>query len=96
LRPNGPPQWSGQKSSSNFGTECVRIEPPHSTQGLFSPQNTTGFFYDQESFDTLKTGFGGTWFSTLFGTPFAEFVKGEWAKMGYLANYCSASLRFKM
>jgi hypothetical protein len=30
------------------------------------------FFYDQESFDMLKTGFDGTWFSTLFGTPFAD------------------------
>jgi hypothetical protein len=42
------------------------------------------FFYDQESFDMLKTGFGGTWFSTFFGTPFADFSK--WAKMGYLTN----------
>jgi hypothetical protein len=31
------------------------------------------FIYYQESFDMLKTGFGGTWFSTLFGTPFADF-----------------------
>jgi hypothetical protein len=40
------------------------------------------FFYDQESLDMLKTGFGGTWFSTLFGTPNADFFKGKWAKMG--------------
>ena len=25
-----------------FGTECLRIEPPHSTQGLFSPKAMTG------------------------------------------------------
>ena len=30
------------------------------------------FFYDQKSSGMLKTGFGGTWFSTLFGTPFAD------------------------
>jgi len=47
------------------------------------------FFYYQELSDMLKTGFGGFWFSTLFGTPFADFFKGKWAKMGYLANYCS-------
>jgi hypothetical protein len=35
------------------------------------------FFYDQESFDMLKTGFGGTCFSTLFGTPFAENFQGK-------------------
>jgi len=29
----------------------------------------------------LKTGFGGTWFSTLFGTPYADFFKGKWAKI---------------
>jgi len=45
--------------------------------------------YDLESFHVLKTGFGGTWFFTLFGTPFADFFQGEWAKIGYLANYCS-------
>jgi hypothetical protein len=42
----------------------------------------------------LKTGFGGTWYSTLFGAPFADFFLGEWAKMGYLANYCSVSPHF--
>jgi hypothetical protein len=26
------------------GTECLRIEPPRSTQSLFSPQNTAGVF----------------------------------------------------
>jgi len=52
------------------------------------------FFCDQGSFDMLKTGFGGTWFSTLFGTPFADFFKGKWAKMGYLANYCSVLPHF--
>ena len=52
------------------------------------------FFYDEESFGMLKTGFGGTWYSTLFGAPFADFFLGEWAKMGYLANYCSVSPHF--
>jgi hypothetical protein len=33
------------------------------------------FIYDQESFDMLKTRFGGTWISTLFGTPFAGFLR---------------------
>jgi hypothetical protein len=49
------------------------------------------FFYDEESFGMLKTGFGGTWSSTLLGTPFAEW---KWAKTGYLANYCSVSPHF--
>jgi len=49
------------------------------------------FLYNMESFGMLKTGFGGTWYSTLFGTPFADFLLGKWAKMGYLANYCSVS-----
>jgi hypothetical protein len=52
------------------------------------------FFYDDESFGMLKTGFGGTWYSALFGTPFADFFKGKWAKMGYLANYCSVLPHF--
>ena len=30
----------------------------------------------------LKTRFGGTWFSTLFGTPFAVFWKGNGPKWG--------------
>jgi hypothetical protein len=42
----------------------------------------------------LKTGFGGTWCSTLFGTPSADFFEGKWAKMGYLANYCSVLPHF--
>ena len=46
------------------------------------------FFYYQELSDMLKTGFGGFWFSTLFGTPFADFSKG---KMGYLAKCCSVA-----
>jgi hypothetical protein len=29
------------------------------------------FLHDKESFGMLRTRFGGTWFSTLFGTPFA-------------------------
>ena len=33
------------------------------------------FFYDEESFDMLKTRFGGTWFSTLFGTPVADYLR---------------------
>ena len=52
------------------------------------------FFYDQESFDMLKTGLGGTWFSTLFGPLYANFYQGNWAKMGYLANYCSVLPHF--
>ena len=51
-------------------------------------------FYDQESLDMLKTGLYGTWFSTLFGTPFAEICQGKWAKMEYMANYCSVLPHF--
>jgi len=31
--------------------------------------------YDEKSFGMLKSGFGGTWLSTLFGTPFAVFLR---------------------
>ena len=27
--------------------------------------------------------------SHLLGTPFADFLEGKWAKIGYLAKYCS-------
>jgi hypothetical protein len=30
----------------------------------------------------LETGFGGTWFFTLFGHPFADFCKGNGQKWG--------------
>jgi len=30
----------------------------------------------------------------LFGTPFADFLSGKWAKMGYLAKYCSVLPHF--
>ena len=39
------------------------------------------FLHDKELFGILKTRIGGTWFSTLSGTPFAGFLV-EWAKMG--------------
>jgi hypothetical protein len=40
------------------------------------------FFYDQESFDMLKTGFGGTWFSTLLAPLLLIFCKGNGPKWG--------------
>ena len=40
------------------------------------------FLNDVESLGMLKIGFGGTWFSTLFCTPFAGFVKGNGPKWG--------------
>jgi len=36
------------------------------------------FFYDKESYGMLKTGFGGTWFSTLL----LNFSKGNGSKWG--------------
>jgi hypothetical protein len=33
------------------------------------------FLHDEESFGMLKTRFGGTWFSTLFGIPYAVFSR---------------------
>jgi hypothetical protein len=53
------------------------------------------FFNDQESFDMLKTGFGGTWFSSLFGTPFADFFKGngpKWGTWPITAPFCPISV----
>ena len=85
-----PVVWT--ESSSNFGTGCLRIEPPHSTQGLFSPQNTTRVLrYDQELFDMR------IWWNMVFhpfGHPLCWLFKGKWAKMGYLANYCSVLPHF--
>jgi hypothetical protein len=36
----------------------------------------------------VKVGF------PFFGTPFADFLEGKWAKMGYLAIYCSVLPHF--
>jgi hypothetical protein len=45
-------------SSSNFGTECLRIEPPHSTQGLYSPKNTIGVLrFISWKLDLVELGF---------------------------------------
>ena len=92
MGPKGPPQWSGQKSSSNFCTECLRIEPPHSTQGLFSPQNTTGVLKNRSTCwkpDLVELSF------PPFLAPLLLIFQGKWAKMGYLANYCSVSPNLK-
>jgi hypothetical protein len=72
-----------------FTYEATTLYP-----GPLSTSRQEYFFYDQESFDTLKTGFGGTWFSTFFGTPFADYFQGKWSEMGYLANYCSVLPHF--
>jgi hypothetical protein len=40
------------------------------------------FFYDEKLFRMLKSGLGGTWYSILFGTPFADFWKGNGPKWG--------------
>jgi hypothetical protein len=41
------------------------------------------FFYDEESFGMLKTGFGGTWYSTFFGNLFADaFFLSEMGQNG--------------
>ena len=40
------------------------------------------FIHDEGSFGMLKTGFGGTWYFTLFGTLFAGFYKGNGPKRG--------------
>jgi hypothetical protein len=39
------------------------------------------FLHDKESFGMLKSRYGGTWFSTLFGTPFA-LINGNGPKWG--------------
>jgi len=52
------------------------------------------FFCDQESFDMLKTRFGENLDFHPFWHPFCWFFKGKWAKMGYLANYCSVLPHF--
>ena len=58
-----------------FGIACSRIEPPHSTQGLFFHLKTRQeyFFYDQESFDMLKRILWNLVFHP-FGTPSADFL----------------------
>ena len=78
----------------NFGTACLRIEPSHSTQCLFSPQNTIG---------VLLLWSGIVWHAEnqiwwLFGfppflAPLVLFFQKS-AKTGYLANYCSVLPHF--
>jgi hypothetical protein len=50
-------------------------------------------FYDQESFDMLKTGLGRTWFPPSLAPP-VLILSRKWARMRYLANYCSDSPHF--
>ena len=91
LGPNGPPQWSGQNISSFFGTWYLSNEP-HSTQGLISPQNTTGvLLLWWEIVQNAKIRIGWNLVFHPFWHPFCWFLEGKWAKMGYLANYCSVS-----
>ena len=83
-----PKVWGQMGSPSGLGRISVQIlalkvsvlnhhAPPRASFHLKTQQEH--FFNDQESFEMLKAEFGGTWFSALFGTPYA---KGKWAKMG--------------
>jgi len=71
----GPPQWSGQKSSSNFGTEFPHYRSPRPSQGLFSSQNKTG---ELPLLLCISLAFKKyIWWRLvfhLFGTPFAGFL----------------------
>jgi hypothetical protein len=50
----------------------------HHTLGLFHLKTQQEYLlYDQESLDTLKTGFGGSRYSTLFGIPHADISQGK-------------------
>jgi hypothetical protein len=90
-----PPQWSGQKSSSNFGTEFPHNRPPRPNQDLFSSQNKTGglsLWYQ------IVLGFEKyIWWRLifhLFGTPFADFSKGNGGEIGQNGVSGQVLLRF--
>jgi hypothetical protein len=95
LGPKGPPRWSGQKYSSNFGTVFPHYRPARPNQGLFSSQNKTGglpvwylIVLGFEKYSSWRLIFH------LFGTPFADFLLGKWVKMGCLAKKCSVLPHF--
>ena len=72
---NGPPSGLG-RISVHFLALNVYVMSHHALPRVSFHLKTREeySFYDEESFDMLKTGFGGTWYSTLFGTPFADFI----------------------
>jgi len=81
LGPKGPPQWSGQKSSSNFGTEFPHYRPPRPNRGLFSSQNKTGglLLWDQFILG-FESRFGEGWFSTFLVPLLLIVSKGNGPK----------------
>jgi len=65
--------------------EFPHYSPPRPNQGLFSSQN--------------KTGGLPLWYQIIRGFEKyiwwdADFLQGKWAKMGYLAKYCSVLPHF--
>ena len=77
-----PPQWSGQNIFWHwiFTSWATTLYPG----SLFTSKHDRGtsFIYDEKSSRMLKTRFGRTWYSTLFGTPFADFFSREMGQNG--------------
>ena len=72
----GSPSGLGRISVQNLALRIHVLShhtPPRASFHLKTRQEY--FFNDQESIEMLKAGFGGTWFSTLFGTPYADFLR---------------------
>ena len=81
LGPKGPPQWSGQKSNSNFGTKFPHYRPPRPNQNLFSLTLWYQIIMGFEKQIWWRLVFH------LFGNLLFDFLQGKWAKIEYLTNY---------
>jgi len=83
LGPKGPTQWSGQKSSSNFGTEFPHYRLPRPNQGLFSSQNKTeGLPLWCHIILCVEKQIWWRLVFHLFGTPFVDFLSREMGQNG--------------
>jgi hypothetical protein len=83
LGPKGPTQWSGQKSSSNFGTE-FHITGHHApTRASFHPKTRQeDFLYDTKSSWVQKNTFGESRISTFLAPLLLIFSKENGPKWG--------------
>ena len=61
---------------------------------LFIPKQEENFLYDTKLSWGLKSIFGQGWFSTFLAPFLLIFLMVKWAKMGYLAKYCSVLPHF--
>ena len=78
--PKGPPQWSGQNPAQILVLDVYVLSHHTLPRASFHLKTRQGYFVMIRN--CLTCGFGGTWFSTLLGTPYADFLKGNGPKWG--------------